>query len=136
MMTGNELCVGIFDALLRRLGEREQFDLGQKSAALFGKLMPPWYAATLLLSTTVVYRLRSSGTAALAGSAALLFLLAIVFTATLLVPINSRIAGWTWDTRPKGWRQARQTWDTRHTVRVSLLFIALACLILACLLPH
>lgn len=134
MMTGNELCVGIFEALLRRMDEREQFNLGQKSAALFGKLMPGWYAATFLLSAAVAYRLRGSGTAALAGSAALLFLLSIVFTVTLLVPINSRIAKWTWDTRPEGWMQARRTWDTRHHARVVLLLAALICLVSACLL--
>ena len=134
MMTGNELCVGIFDALLRRLDERAQFDLGQKSAALFGKLMPGWYAATFLLSAAVAYRLRGDGTPALlAEGSAALWLLSILGTVTLLVPINSRVAKWTWDTRPADWAQARQTWDTRHYARVIVLAAALICLVFACL---
>ena len=137
MMTGNELCVIIFHAQLRGLDERAQFELGKKSAAVFGKLMPPWYAATLLLSAVVAYLLRGSGAAALlADVSAALWLLSILGTVLLLVPINSRIAGWTWDTRPADWAEARQTWDTRHSVRVSLLVLAMICLVLACLLPH
>lgn len=93
MMTGNELCVSVFHAALGHLSEWAQFDLGQKSAALFG-------------------------------------------TVTLLVPINSRVASWQWDTQPSDWGQARQTWDTRHLVRVSLLAGALICLVLACLMQR
>lgn len=137
IMTGNELCVDIFHARLRTLEEKAQFDLGQKSAAVFGKLMPGWYAATLLLSIAVAYFLRGSGVAArLADVSAALWLLSIAGTITLLVPINSRIAQWTWNTRPADWVAVRQTWDTRHSARVVLLFLALACLTLACLLPH
>ena len=137
MMTGNELCVGIFDALLRRLDERAQFDLGQKSAALFGKLMPGWYAAVLLLTAAVAYVLRESGVAArLADVSAALWMLSILGTILFLVPINSHIAKWTWDTRPADWAAARQTWDTRHHARVVLLLAALICLIAACLLGH
>ncbi len=134
MMTGNELCVGIFHAQLRTLDERAQFDMGQKSAAVFGKLMPGWYAATFLLTAAVAYFLRGLGTAALlADTSAALWLLSILGTVLFLVPINTRIGQWTWETRPEGWQQARQLWDTRHLVRVCLLFVALVCLALACL---
>lgn len=136
MMTGNELCVSIFHKQLLTLDERAQFTLGQKSAAVFGKFMPFWYAATLLLSGAVAYSLRGTGgTSVLADVAAALFLVSIVYTVTLLVPINSRIASWQWDTRPADWAQARQTWGTRHGLRVFLLMLALICLALACLTP-
>ena len=137
MMTGNELCVSVFHAQLRTLEERAQFDLGQKSAAVFGKIMPPWYAATLLLTAAAAYILRGSGTAAiLADASVTLWLLAIVYTITRLVPVNARIARWTWDTRPADWAQQRQGWGTQHRLRVALLFAALALLTAACLLPH
>ena len=132
MMTGNELCVSIFHAMLRRMDERTQFEVGKVSATVFGKMMPLWYAATLLLSGTVAYRLRGSGTAALADIAAALFLVSIVYTVTLLVPINSRVASWQWDTRPTDWAQQRQAWDTRHLARVFLLALAVVCLVAAC----
>ena len=135
MMTGTELCVSIFHALLHRMDGPVQFEMGQRSAAVFGKFMPFWYAATLLLSGAVAYFLRGTGTAAtLSDSAAVLFLLSIVFTVTLLVPINTRIASWDWNTRPADWAQQRQTWDTRHVVRIFLLLIALVCLAAACLM--
>lgn len=135
MMTGNELCVSIFHALLRRMDERTQFEVGKASAAVFGKFMPFWYAATLLLSGAAAYSLRGTGRASLlADISAALFLGSIVYTVTLLVPINTRIAGWQWDARPRDWAKARQTWDTRHRLRVFLLVIAVVCLALACVL--
>ena len=136
MMTGNELCVSIFHAQIRRMEEKVEFEMGQASAAAFGKFMPFWYAATLLLTGAVAYSLRGSrAPALLADISAALWLLSIVLTVTLLVPINSRIAGWKWETRPADWPQARRTWDTRHAVRVCLLLAALLCLVFASLLP-
>ena len=136
IMTGNELCVSIFHAMLRQMeDERAQFELGQKSAAVFGKVMPFWYAATLLLSGAAAYSLRGTGRASgLADIAAALFLVSIVYTVTLLVPINTRVAGWQWDVRPSDWAQERQTWDTRHRLRVLLLVGAFVCLVLGCLM--
>lgn len=135
MMTGSELCVSVFHAQIRTLPEDAQFEMGQKSANVFGKFMPFWYAAMLLLSGAVAYFLRGTGTAALlANSSAALWLLSILGTVTLLVPINSRIAQWTWDTRPADWMQQRQAWDTRHRARVVLLLTALIGLVSACLM--
>ena len=134
MMTGNEVCVSIFHAMLRRVDERAQFDLGKASAAVFGKVMPLWYAATLLLSGAAAYTLRGASRASLlADFAAALFLAAIIYTVTLLVPIDTRVAGWQWDARPDDWAQERQTWDTRHQLRVFLLAAAFVCLVLGCL---
>ncbi len=134
MMTGNELCVSIFHAQVSNLDDQAQFEMGQKSAQVFGKIMPPWYAATLLLSAAAAYRLRGTGTPArLAGTSSVLWLLSIIGTVTLLVPLNNRVVGWTWETRPADWKAVRQRWDTRHRARVILLFSALFCLATACL---
>ncbi len=135
MMTGNELCVSVFHKQIRTMDDRAQFEMGQKSAAAFGKFMPFWYASTLLLSGAVAYSRRGTGApAALADASATFWLLSIVYSVTLEVPINNRIAGWTWDARPDDWKQARQVWDTRHGIRMSLLAAALACLVPACLM--
>ncbi len=134
MMAGNELCVSLVNARLRRLDERTHFDATQALAALLGTVMPFWYAAAFLLTGLVAFRLHAAGTAAgLAAGATLLFLASIVYTVAALVPINNRIAAGEWDTRPDDWKQARQRWDTRHAARVALLTLALACLVLACL---
>ena len=137
MMTGNELCVSIVNASLRRQDEHTQFTSGRAFAALFGAFMPFWYAATLLLAGAVAFSLRASGTAAiLADVSALLWLLSIIYTVSALVPINNRIAAWEWDARPVDWLQARQKWDALHSARVVLLVVALACLVVACLLAR
>ena len=81
MMAGNELCVGIINANLRKQDEHTRFTSGRAFAALFGAFMPFWYAATLLLAGAVAFSLRASGTAAvLADVSALLWLLSIVYT--------------------------------------------------------
>ena len=137
MMVGNELCVSIVDACLRRLDERTRFDSTRALAAVFGAFMPFWYAATLLLTGGVAFSLRANGMAvALAGAAALLWLISIVYTLTSLVPIATRIAAVEWEARPSGWTEARRTWDTRHIARVALLMLALAFLVSACLLAR
>ncbi len=137
MMAGNELCVSIVNSRLRRLDDRTHFESTRTMASVFGAFMPFWYAATLLLTGTVAFRLRAAGTAAvLADVSASLWLLSIVYTVAALVPINSRIAAWEWETRPSDWTEARQKWNTRHAARVALLMLALACLVLACLLAQ
>ncbi len=134
MMTGNELCLSLVNARLRRTEERTQFEATRALAGSFGAFMPFWYAATFLLSGAVAYALRGSGPAAfLADTAAALWLVSIVYSVTVLVPINSRIATPVWETRPADWAQEWRTWDTRHTARVALLVLALGCLVAACL---
>lgn len=136
-MAGNEFCVMIVNTRLSKLEDRAHFDSARTLAAVFGTVMPFWYAATLLLTGVVAFRLRGAGTAAvLVDASASLWLLSIVYTITCLVPINSRIAAWQWGTRPSEWTHARQKWDALHTARVALLVLALACLVLACLLTR
>ena len=136
-MTGNELCVSIVNARLSQLEERAHFEAARTLAAVFGAVMPFWYAATLLLTGLIAFHLHGSGTAAkLADVSAALWLLSIVYTVAWLVPINTRIAAWKWDTRPPEWTEARRRWDRLHAARVALLMLALAFLVFACLLAR
>lgn len=134
MMVGSELCVSVTNAHLDRLEERAQFESRQTVAAVMGSLMPPWYAATFLLSGAVAFFLRGRGAAALlADIAAGLFLLSIAYTLAALVPLNNQVVKWKWETRPDNWAQVGRTWDMRHVARVTLLAIGFLCLIFACL---
>ena len=104
-------------------------------ARVLGAVMPLWYAGTLLLSGAVAFSLRHVGHTPfqLACVSAALFLAAIVYTITGLVPINTRIAGWDLEALPGDWKQMRLTWDARHTLRVVILAVAFVCLVTACL---
>ena len=134
MMVGNELCVSIINASLRKLEDKTRFDVVRPLGKVFGDIMPFWYAATFLLTALIAFRVREMGVAALlADTAAVLWLLSIVYSIVCLVPINTQITQQEWETRPSNWAEEHQKWDTAHHARVGLLVIALACLILACL---
>jgi uncharacterized membrane protein len=62
-----------------------------------------------------------------------LWVVAIVSTIIWLVPINNRVASWTPESLPPGWREDRKRWDLLHRWRTLLLFIASACLIVGVL---
>jgi uncharacterized membrane protein len=56
--------------------------------------------------------------------AALLWAAIIVFTVTMLVPINNRIAKMNPEHPYDCWLQDRSRWDQLHEVRVALLIMA------------
>jgi hypothetical protein len=60
---------------------------------------------------------------------AVLWMSAIVYSITALVPINNRIASWEKSAPPADWKAYRSRWDLLHRWRVVLLTIALAFLI-------
>jgi hypothetical protein len=59
----------------------------------------------------------------------LLFLLIVVYSLLLPVPINFKIARMQPDSPPANWLDLRRRWDELHTVRVLLLIIALILLV-------
>jgi uncharacterized membrane protein len=84
-----------------------------------GPLMKVLMPAALL--STVPTLVISSGRPAtfypsLAGVA--LFVLALIVTMAVEVPIATRTMAWTIDTLPPNWRQLRDRWASVHTVRV------------------
>jgi uncharacterized membrane protein len=56
--------------------------------------------------------------------AASLWVLIIVFTLAMLVPINNRIAKLQPTALPAGWQPDHRRWDTLHRLRVALLLLA------------
>ncbi|HEY0793938.1 MAG TPA: anthrone oxygenase family protein, partial [Chthoniobacterales bacterium] len=96
-----------------------------------GRVMPFWYALTLLLSVAVVVLARTAWTLSwwLALGAAALFALMIVYTVLLPVPINNQVARWRPEALPANWRPLRRRWDTLHAIRVGVLLVALVLLV-------
>jgi uncharacterized membrane protein len=126
-MAGNEFAVAAFvHPQLRKLGNSAHAQTAALLAAVLGKMMPLWYGLALLLILGAAYEHRpvSSGPGLFLLSAAILWSVTIVFTITMLVPINNRIAKMDPEHPYDCWLQDRSRWDQLHQVRVALLIMA------------
>src|SRR3984885_15895325 len=95
MMVGNEFAVAAFvHPQLRRLDDRAHAPIAASLAGSLGKAMPLWYALALVLILGAAFEHRpiSSGPGLFILLAAVLWAVIIVFTITMLVPLNNRIA--------------------------------------------
>ena len=131
-MVGNELAVAVFfHPRISRLDDTTHVRAAQTLAQALGRVMPFWYALTLILTLGVVFVARTAWTAAwwFALGAAALFAAMIVYTVLLPVPINNQVARWQPETPPANWRELRRRWDTLHAIRVAVLIVALALLV-------
>lgn len=133
LMVGNELAIAVFvHPVLDRLPNDVHLPAATALARRLGRYMPFWYILVFLLtSAEVVLHWHQFGR--LPGwlaTSAILWVLAIVYSITTLVPINNRIASWTeGSTPPADWKAFRGRWDLFHRRRVVLLTIAFAFLI-------
>ncbi len=131
LLVGNELAVAAFvHPTIARLGDTAHKAAAVPIAKLLGRVMPIWYTLVLLLIVAVAWTTRDQGRSILPlVVAAALWVGTIVFTVVALVPINTRVAGWTEDSFPVNWREDRARWDGMHRIRVLVLIIALVCLV-------
>jgi hypothetical protein len=100
-------------------------------AAVLGKAMPLWYgmAQALMVGAAFEHRPISNGPGLLIAAASALWAATILFTVTMLVPINKRIVTMNWEAPHTEWLQDRSRWDRLHQIRVVLLFTALLLLL-------
>lgn len=132
IMVGNEFAVAVFvHPHLQRLHDRAHAKTAALLAGSLGKAMPIWYGLSLvlILIATFEHRPISNGPGLLLASAALLWAATIVFTVTMLVPINNRIARMNPEQPYEGWLRDRTRWDQLHRMRVALLIVALLLLL-------
>lgn len=132
IMTGNEFAVAAFvHPQIRKLGDDTHARVAAPLAAALGKAMPLWYglALVLILGAAFEHRPISSGPGLLIAFAGLLWAITIVFSITMLVPINNRIAKMNPEHPYPTWLQDRCRWDRLHRVRVDLLVIAVLLLL-------
>jgi hypothetical protein len=126
-MAGNEIAVAVFvHPQLRKLNDDDHAHIAQPLAKVLGKAMPLWYGLALVLILGAAYERRPlfRGPGLLITLAAILWAITIVFTITMLVPINNRIATMNPRQPYPTWLQDRCRWDKLHRVRVELLIIA------------
>jgi len=131
-MTGTEFTVAVFlHPTIGRLPDGVHTAAAKAFAKLFGRVMPFWYASTLILSVIEVWRHWPIVTAAseMLLAASILWLLTIIFSLTFPVPVNNRIAAWNLTALPANWREDRKRWDRLHAVRVCILVVALTNLV-------
>lgn len=94
--------------------------------------MPFWYGLVFLITLleVLVIWIQSSALSIPFAASAALWLLTIVYSITMLVPINNRIVSWEGGAPPQDWKKYRIRWDHRHRWRVLLLGTAFGLLIL------
>ena len=131
-MAGNEFAVAAFvHPQIRKLDNTAHSQAAQLLARVLGKAMPLWYALALLLILGAAYEHRPITTdpGALIALAAILWAITIVFSVTMLVPINNRIAKMDPQQPYSTWLQDRCRWDKLHRIRIELLLVAVVVLL-------
>lgn len=120
---GNEFAIAAFvHPSISTLTQAAHAAAAKALASVLGRFMPVWYAAVLLSIGTEAWLSHDK----LLIVAASLAAASIVYTITVLVPINNRIAAID-PTQPyEGWLADRQSWDRHHWIRVGLLLTVFA----------
>lgn len=132
LMAGNEFAVAAFvHPQLRKLGDSAHVQIAPRLAGVLGQAMPVWYALALVLILGAAFEHRpvSSGPGLFLALAAVVWVAAILFTVTMLVPINNRIAKIDPERPYDCWLQDRCRWDQLHQLRVLLLIMAFVLLL-------
>jgi hypothetical protein len=134
LLLGNEFSVGFFIyPSLARVDHRAFIPAIQVFARFFGKIMPVWMVATLLLHLVLVsltWHWPASHTVFLV-CAAVLWLIVIVFSVIGPVPINNRVKAWDTARLPDDWEAQRRRWDALNAIRVILIGLAFVALLLS-----
>jgi len=132
LMVGSELAIAAFvHPTLNRLPDHVHLPVATALARVLGRFMPFWYVVVFLFtSAEALIQWRESGDLPIwFTTAAVLWLLASLYSRTALVPINSRIASWEKAAPPADWKIYRSRWDLLHRWRVVLLTVAFTFLI-------
>ena len=133
LVVGSELAIAAFvHPTLVRLSDTVHLPAASALARVLGRFMPFWYILVFLLTLAEVltHWHQSGSMPILIATSASLWLLASVYSITMLVPINNRIASWEKVTPPADWKTFRGRWDLLHRWRVVLLTLAFLFLIL------
>ena len=132
LMVGSELTIaGFVHPTLGRLPDAAHRSAASALARVLGRFMPFWYILVFLLTLTAVFtEWHQSGRLPIwIATSAILWVSASVYSITMLVPINNRIASWEKVAPPVDWKTFCSRWDLLHRWRVVFLTIALTFLV-------
>jgi uncharacterized membrane protein len=132
LMCGSELNVAAFThPTLNRQPLEVHIRTRSSFAALLGRVMPFWMTGSTLLNVLLLLPFAHLDKTAwgFASVAAIIQVLAVVFSLVGPVPINNRIAKWTPQALPDDWQMQERRWDLYHWIRTCGLIAAFAILI-------
>ena len=132
LLLGTEFAVSAFiNPIIYRLEERAQAAAIRLFAVRLGKVMPFWYAASLIFLILEAILHRHQTGLSLLITAATIWTAVILLTLLFLVPINNRMMRLSTTEFPETQRREHKKWDTRHRLRVAALSTAFVCFLLA-----
>src|SRR5271170_6808441 len=112
LMIGTEFAVSAFvNPILEKLDDTAQACATRLFARKLGTVMPFWYSLNLLLLIGETITSRQHPGMAFVAAAAVIWVVVIVLTLILLVPINSRIAKMDSATFTDSLRREHTRWD-------------------------
>jgi uncharacterized membrane protein len=125
LMVGNELAVSAFvNPAVWQLESGPQAQELSILARSLGRFMPAWYSLCLALLALESFLHRHQASLLPLVAATLIWVGVILFTISMLVPINNRIASLNTDAPAPGWKHDHKKWDLLHRVRILLLMVA------------
>jgi uncharacterized membrane protein len=126
LMVGNELAVSAFvNPAFWQLESSSQAQGLSILARSLGRVMPVWYGLCLALLALESFLHRHQAALVPLLTATLIWASVIVFTITMLVPINDRIASLNAAAPAPDWKHDHKKWDSFHRVRILMLALAL-----------
>lgn len=130
-MTGTEFTVSaILNPALDRLDQATWLKTMPVLARAMGRAMPFWYALGLLFIGAEGYLHFDSPARWWLVVAVLLWIAGIIYSVTMLVPINKRIADADPAAASSTTTAEHKHWDALHRWRVVLLVVATTCLLI------
>lgn len=131
LMTGTELAVSAFvNPALQRLESGPRAQAVSILARSLGSAMPVWYCLCFALLVFESFLRRHQTVLMPILTAAAIWAAVILFSISVLVPINNRIIASLNAAAPAaGWERDHRKWEVLHRVRILLLIIALLVLI-------
>lgn len=126
LMVGNELAVSAFvNPAIWQLESGPQAQGLSLLARSLGRVMPVWYGSCLALLALESLLRRQQAAFVPLLTATLIWAGVIVYSITLLVPINNRIASLNTLGPAADWKRDHKRWDSLHRIRILLLAVAL-----------
>ncbi len=132
LMIGTEFTVSAFiNPILKQLDAHARASATRLFARKLGFVMPFWYVLGLVLFIAEAILRRHQPDISLLLIAVAIWVLVILFTIFLLVPINNRIANMDSPTFTNQLQAEHRKWDMLHRWRVAALIVAMICLLAA-----
>lgn len=131
LMIGTEFAVSAFvNPILEKLGDSAQAHATRLFAQKLGTVMPFWYSLNLILLIGETITMRRHAGMAFLAAASVIWVVVIVLTLMLLVPINNRIANTDSAAFTDSLRREHTRWDVLHRWRVLVVSVSMICMLI------